>query len=275
MEAALNRAASTLGATVRGPQAWGWHGRTLGHRADHPEHGSCWLRLLSVPTGKAGGKLWEGTERAAAAFPAVRKPALHGIYDWTGDGAAYRAELTSFVDEPVLSPEPVLHRELDLPEAWFATVRTTLTTIAATPTDRTAVRQQWIDRAVPQFTGQPAPVIEHWDCAHGDFHAANLTAGATLLDWEGWGSAPRGYDAAMIYAYAQLAPGTAGRIREEFAPLLDGPDGRSALLVVCAELLQSASRGDHPDLTSALRALVKEATAGHVDQFDAAAQPLT
>ncbi|WP_329347330.1 aminoglycoside phosphotransferase family protein [Streptomyces sp. NBC_01261] len=82
----------------------------------------------------------------------------------------------------------------------------TSTSIAATPTDRTAVRQEYIARAVPQCTGLPAPQITEWTCVHGDFHAANLTARATILDWEGWGIAPRGYDAATLCAYAQLAP---------------------------------------------------------------------
>ncbi|MFG3215789.1 phosphotransferase [Streptomyces tendae] len=108
----------------------------------------------------------------------------------------------------------------------------------------------------PNTPANRRPQIQHWDCAHGDFHAANLTRGATLLDWEGWGLAPRGYDIAMLYAYAQLAPRTAAHIRREFAPLLDSAAGRTALLVVCAELLQSASRGDHPELTPKLRALV-------------------
>lgn len=72
--------------------------------------------------------------------------------------------------------------------------------------------------------------------------------------------APRGYDAAMIFAYAQLVPGTAARIRRELSTFLDGAAYRAALLVVCAELLQSASRGDHPELTPKLRVLVDECT---------------
>lgn len=256
MAAAHAHAAAMLGATLRGPQRWGWHGRTLGHRADHPEHGAGWLRLLAVPEQKAGGKLWEGTERAATAFRGVRKPPLHGLHDWAADGYAYRAELTGYVDEPLLSPDPVVRDELDLRDAWFDAVRTSLTAIAATPTDRTAVRQEWINRAVPEYTGQPAPVIDEWTCAHGDFHAANLTSGATILDWEGWGLAPRGYDAALLFAYTQLAPRTAARIRHELSAFLNGAAGRAALLIVCAELLQSASRGDHPDLAPRLRELV-------------------
>lgn len=190
MTAAHAHAAEALGVTVHGPQLWGWHGRTLGHRSEHPVHGTCWLRLLSAPTEQAGGKLWDGTELAAKAFPDVRMPALHGLHDWTAAGRAYRAELTRFIDEPVLSPDPVLRTELELTADWFTTIRSTLTKIATASTDRTAVRQQWIDRAVPQYTGRPAPRIEHWECAHGDFHAANLTNGGTLLDWEGWGLAP-------------------------------------------------------------------------------------
>ncbi|MFE4621773.1 hypothetical protein [Streptomyces mirabilis] len=260
MTAALAHAAAALGTTVHGPPAWGWHGRTLGHRAEHPVHGVCWLRLLSIPAQKAGGKLWEGTERAAPAFPRVRKPALHALHDWTADAYAYHAELTAYIDEPLLSPDPVLRHELALTDTWFTSIRTSLSAIAATPTDRTAVRQEWIDRAVPEYTGHPPPQITEWTCAHGDFHAANLTEGATVLDWEGWGRAPRGYDAAMLYAYAQLAPATAARIRRELAELLDSAAGRATLLVVCAELLQSASRGDHPELVPKLRALAEECT---------------
>ncbi|WP_328436240.1 aminoglycoside phosphotransferase family protein [Streptomyces sp. NBC_00444] len=258
MTAAHAHAADALGTTVHGPPAWGWHGRTLGHRTAHPVHGACWLRLLSLPADKAGGKLWEGTERAATAFPGVRKPALHQLHDFTGDGYAYRAELTAYIDEPLLSANPVLRHELALTDTWFATIRTSLSAIADTSTDRTAVRQEWITRAIPEYTGHPAPEITEWTCAHGDFHAVNLTEGATVLDWEGWGRAPRGYDAAMLFAYAQLAPDTAARIRRELAALLDSAAGRAALLIVCAELLQSASRGDHPDLVPKLRSLAEE-----------------
>ncbi|MGW8556617.1 hypothetical protein [Streptomyces tubercidicus] len=76
-------------------------------------------------------------------------------------------------------------------------------------------------------------------------------SGATLLDFEGFGLAPVGYDLALLYAYSLLAPQTAARIRAEF-PLLDNPAGHTALLVVAADLLQSASRGDHPDPLHAL-----------------------
>ncbi|MET7778680.1 hypothetical protein ABZU94_02510 [Streptomyces mirabilis] len=144
------------------------------------------------PRRAAGRETLGGTERAPAAFPGVRKPAFQGLCDWTSDGYAYRAELSAFVDEALLSPDLVLRDELDLPDALFETIRMNLSAIAATPTDRIAVRQEWISRAVPEYTGHPAPRITEWACAHGDFHAVNLTTGPTVRDWQGWGTAPRG-----------------------------------------------------------------------------------
>ncbi|WP_406472659.1 hypothetical protein [Streptomyces platensis] len=64
-----------------------------------------------------------------------------------------------------------------------------------------------------------------------------------------------GYDPALLYAYSLLAPQTTARIRTEF-PILDSPAGHTALLVVAADLLQSASRGDHPELIEPLHALI-------------------
>ncbi|WP_407555522.1 hypothetical protein QOM21_37305 [Streptomyces sp. Pv4-95] len=255
--AAQQEASAALGVTVEGPQLWGYQGRTLGQKAHHPDHGACWLRLISAPVEHAKGKLWEGTRDAAAAFPGVRKPALYGIHDGAErHGIAYRAELTAFTDSPTCAPEPVLTGELELPETWWKSLSADLETIAATPTERVAVRRQWIDRALPQHAGVSAPADIDWATAHGDCHFANLTtSGPTLLDFEGFGLAPVGYDPALLYAYSLLAPQTAHRIRTQF-PILDTPTGHTALLVVAADLLQSASRGDHPELINPLHILV-------------------
>lgn len=187
----------------------------------------------------------------------MNKPALHAIHDTTTDRYAYRAELTAFVDEPVLSPDgPVLNKELDLSDSWFKSIRSDLDTIAAPhrPDRRTTAVDR---RAVPQFTGHPSPHITDWICVHGDFHLANITATGTILDWEGFGLAPRGWDTALLYTYALNAPAKAARIRAAFT---DTDAGRSALLIAAADLLQSASRGDHPELEGPLHNLVARVT---------------
>lgn len=55
-----------------------------------------------------------------------------------------------------------------------------------------------------------------------------------LLDWEGWGMAPEGFDAATPYAYSLLQPNTAARVRVTF-PALGSPAGLAAEATVCAQ----------------------------------------
>ncbi|MDG5801257.1 phosphotransferase [Streptomyces ossamyceticus] len=259
MRRAFARSAQTLGTTVIGPEVWGWHGRTLSSRVQHPDRGACWLRLLAAPEERAAGKIWEGNRQAAALFDGrVHKPLLYDTTDASGDGHAYQAELHQYVAEPVASPTPVLLVDLDPPTAWWESLRTDLEYVSTVPTNRVAVRQEWADRCVPLFLDIPAPRITDWTTAHGDLHTANLTSATPyLLDWEGFGLAPAGYDAAMLLAYSLLAPGFTQRVRNTF-PMLKTEAGRVAQIIVITELLQSASRGDHPELVPALRALATE-----------------
>ncbi|MEU9587781.1 hypothetical protein [Streptomyces werraensis] len=73
-----------------------------------------------------------------------------------------------------------------------------------------------------------------------------------LLDWEGWGTAQEGFDAATLYAYVLLQPDTAGRARTAF-PVLGSPAGLAAEATVCAQLLQTVARGDNLVLEGPLR----------------------
>ncbi|WP_333778152.1 hypothetical protein [Streptomyces sp. IBSBF 3136] len=117
---------------------------------------------------------------------------------------------------------------------------------------RVAVRQQYMDRAIPQFVGIPAPAVTCWTTAHSDVHWANLTEPLRLLDWEGWGRAPEGVDAATLYAYTLLQPDAAARVRYVF-PILGSQAGLAAEATVCAQLLQTVARGDNLVLENQLR----------------------
>ncbi|MFJ9740115.1 phosphotransferase family protein [Streptomyces sp. NPDC101166] len=259
MRRAFVRSAESLGTTVAGPEAWGWHGRTLSSRVEHVGRGACWLRLLSAPQDKAAGKLWEGSRQAAALFDGhIRKPLLYDTMEFTQDSHAYQAELHQYIGEPVVSPSPVLRTALDPPTAWWDSLRSDLEHVNSVATGRVAVRQEWVDRSVPRFLDMPAPRITEWATAHGDLHTANLTdATPYLLDWEGFGLAPVGYDAAMLLAYSLLVPTFANQVRDTF-PVLKTEPGRIAQIIVITELLQSASRGDHPELVAALRHLAAD-----------------
>ncbi|MFD4538319.1 hypothetical protein [Streptomyces bauhiniae] len=214
---------------------------------------------MTAPADKATGKIWEGNLRAAELFDlGIKKPALYDAVEQEVRGHAYRAELSQYIPEPVLSPSPVLSPEAVVPpDSWWESLRADLSTVAKAVTDRVAVRQEWVDRSVPHFLNLPAPQVIEWETAHGDLQPANLTSRTPyLLDWEGFGTAPVGYDPAMLLAYSALAPVFVARVRETF-PVLDTEAGRIAQIVVITELMQSASRGDHPKLVPALRALAE------------------
>lgn len=188
---ALDRAAAHFAVTLHGPPVWGWFGRTAGRPARTQGGPRTWLRVVSAPAATAEGKTWDGVRAAQAALGGLdgRRPVLLGIHDDTREDTAYRAELSEFVGDPVSSATPVLHPLLDLPAAWWQTLGTTLATVASTPTDRTAVRQKWADRAVPEFLGMPAPVLAATETVHGDLHWANLTRHHPS-SWTGKAGAP-------------------------------------------------------------------------------------
>lgn len=250
-------AANALRATPTGSrEAWGWRGRTLS-RSVATSAGEGWLRLVSAPSEKSGGKLWEGPQEAEGAMPpAVPRPRLRDRRVWTEGDYGYLAELYDMVTDPtVTSTEPVLRQAPDLNEVWWQGLSGALTAIAGVCTSRVAVRQEYLDRAMPQFLGVDIDTtVPAWSTAHGDLHWANLTNPTlTLLDWEGWGLAPAGYDAAILHAYSLLVPETAREVRQRLGHVLDTPSGRFAELVVITELLQTITRGDNLELEGPLR----------------------
>ncbi|WP_307060990.1 hypothetical protein [Streptomyces sp. B3I8] len=250
------RAAQALDVRVEpGGEFWGWAGRTLGVPARTAVGAPVWLRLVSAPEDKASGKLWDGALDAQHVFGDLdgRRPALLAVHDAVDDGTAYRAELSARVDQPVLSDDPVLQCDLQLPDSWWADLAGTLEKVSAVDTDRVAVRPQYMDRAIPEFLGIPAPAVARSTAAHSDLHWANLTAAPLqLLDWEGWGRAPEGFDAATFYAYTLLQENVAARVRAVF-PILGSPAGLAAEATVCAQLLQTVARGDNLILEDQLR----------------------
>ncbi|MBC3843606.1 hypothetical protein GXW82_35545 [Streptacidiphilus sp. 4-A2] len=210
MRRAHAEAARTLGAQTIGPrESWGWRGRTLSSSVT-TDDGDGWLRLVSAPADKAGGKLWEGPTQAERAMPtAVPRPRLRISSTWTDAEHGYLAELYDIVTNPVITTDsPILRHAPNLSGEWWLQLVTALDAISEVPTTRVALRQEYLRRAMPEYLGfTPSQEGVVWTTVHGDLHWANLTApGLTVLDWEGWGLAPAGYDAAMLHAYSLLVP---------------------------------------------------------------------
>ncbi|MFG2236161.1 hypothetical protein ACGFNX_40265 [Streptomyces sp. NPDC048723] len=250
MLAAQRHAADQFGLRATGRRVWGYRGRTLSGAA-----GPHWLRVVCAEAGTEGGKLWNGPSTSRTLPPSVPRPDLFRIRDWTTEGYAYRAELYAFAPDPIVSPRPVLDEEPGLPETWWKEMVAALDALVDVPppTDREAVREEYLRRVIPEFTGHQVDDVT-WSTAHGDLHYGNVTRGPHILDWEGWGRAPYGYDAATLYVYALLTPETAARIRAQLAPVLDRPEARTGLLTVCAQVLQAQNRVDfYAELADAVR----------------------
>ncbi|MFG2599196.1 hypothetical protein [Streptomyces sp. NPDC048462] len=258
MEAAHQTAAEAVGLTCTGPLAWGFGGFTLGRQS-----GAYWLRVSRSLVKNVGRKHGEGIVGADLLVPRdVPRPALHGTYDWAEGDYSFEAEVLDLVEDPVISPRrPDLTSNPALPEQWWGLLRQALDRLAEVDGRKESVRQQWIERAFPQFLGIPAPSKIERVTGHGDLHWGNLTGmPLTLLDWERWGHVPVGYDPGLLHAYSLRVPLVATRIRSQFAHVLDSPAGRIGELAALAEMLQAVARGFYPELAPLLLSRAEELT---------------
>jgi hypothetical protein len=237
-------------------EAWGWHGRTLSQPVIRAK-GLYWLRLAAAQAGYSNPVFWNGAIEAEAAMPgSLHRPRLRNWHDWCDRPWQYRAELYDLSGAQPVSASPVLSRQPVLPASWWTTVRTSLEAIRSVPTSRCTITRDYLRQAMPRFLGTPIdtdPPIP-WTTAHGDFHFANITApDLEIFDFEGWGLAPAGYDAATLRSYSLLVPAIAARIDHELADVLNSPAGRHAELVAITEVLHATARGEHVALVEPLR----------------------
>ncbi|MFE5860193.1 hypothetical protein ACFQ77_06475 [Streptomyces virginiae] len=146
---------------------------------------------------------------------------------------ARRAELYAYAPDPMVSPRSVLDADPGLPERWWKEMTSALDALndVPPPTDREAVREEFLRRVHPPVHRPPGR-RRHLDYCPRRPPVRQHHPGPLILDWEGWGRAPYGYDAATVYVYALPTP------------VLDRPEARTGLLSVCAQILQAQGRID-------------------------------
>ncbi|MGW8502878.1 hypothetical protein [Streptomyces sp. CLCI03] len=164
----------------------------------------------------------------------VPRPDLLRIRAWTTEGYAYRAELYALAPAPMISLRPVLDEDPGLPDTWWKEMKAALDALAEVPPpgDREAVREEYLRRVIPEFTGHQVDDVTR-STAHGDLHHGDVTRGPHILDWEGWGRAPYGYDAAT------LPVGPVGP---------NGPNGGAAMAILRSGVKVRATSGRWSEL---------------------------
>jgi hypothetical protein len=252
---ALQRGARQLRATVEGEPRYGWRDRTIGTRvrtstAEPPR----WLRVVCELHRWADGDWWTGNE-AAAEVTGIPKPTVLSVSEWSDQTNRLRAELSDYIRATTCASDPVLIHEFGLPDAWWTSLGTHLDRLSTFPTPRVAVDQDMMTARLHEAFGDTVdPTVHEWTTAHADLHWANLTSpDLYLMDWEGWGRAPAGLDAATLYCHSLLAPATARQVHHRFADILTTPDGRLAQLYAAARLLQRGPDDCPQDLADLLR----------------------
>ena len=225
----------------RDARVYGTSGSTVGM----PTAAGTWVRLAWRPEGDINGPAWTGTEWASA-LVGVGMPALHRSHRWVDRArdAVWRADEFDLVRAPSVEAGGVLRDDPQLPDTWWARLRSSLTTLAGHPTERVGMRQDHLTRRIDQVFGDLHidSTIDEWATAHADLHWGNVTAPTfALLDWEDWGAAPRGHDAATLWGHSLCVPSVADRIQREFAADVDSRSGRLAQLLFCANVIRLAA----------------------------------
>ncbi|MDQ2883324.1 MAG: aminoglycoside phosphotransferase [Actinomycetota bacterium] len=233
MRTQFDHAARRHSLTPDGPTLGGVRDRTISGRVTNHET-TRWLRVIAVATDHAHGVVWDGPI-AATEITGVRRPELLTVEQWTAQDQTIRAELWELVTEPICAPHEKLNQVLTLPDLWWPNLHASLDRLARHPTTRT---QQQITAALRRGYGSHVSSrVEHWVTQHGDLRWTNLTRDTPyLLDWEFWGLAPAGTDAATLYCTSLLVPEVAATVYHQFRHLLDTPDGRIAQLGICIQL---------------------------------------
>jgi hypothetical protein len=216
--------------------------RSVGARTDR----GTWIRLEARPFAKLTGQ-GSGVEAAACLPAAVAKPAWYEGLSWPDWERCllWRADETELITASPIKPGGVLDTDPGLAHVWWATLGRSLRTLAAQTTTRMAtphtvpICQERVTAAIERvFPSSVETIVTEWAVAHADLAWANLTAPECwLLDWEDWGLAPRGWDAATLWGNSLAVPALAERVQQEYQADLDSKSGLLSQLFFCAEII--------------------------------------
>lgn len=252
LRSAHSRALTDLGLDTIGRARFGWRDRSIGSVVERAgsQH---WLRVVWSPRGRARGAWWTGTQEASR-VSGVAKPRLLDARAWEEGPLVYRAELMTLLPGRPCSSTAVLPRTPGLDEGWWEELERSLDALSTTDTDRMVLDPDIMRRRISVFFGIEMTIDQHdWRTSHGDLHWNNLHREPfAIADWEAWGLAPRGYDAAFLLGHSLAVPHVAEQIARRFRRDLESEGGIVSQLYVMTKMLTRADAGEHEDLVPAL-----------------------
>lgn len=249
---AHSRALVDFGLDAIGRVRFGWRDRSIGSVVERAgtRH---WLRVVWARRDWARSAWWTGNQDAST-IAGVEKPRLLDARAWEEGPLVYRAELMSLLPGRACAPTAVLQRTPGLDEAWWVELERSLDRVSATATDRTLLDSEIMRRRITVFFGVDLDIDERdWRPSHGDLHWNNLHREPfAIADWESWGLAPQGYDAAFLLGHSLAVPHVAEQIARRFRRDLETEGGVISQLYVLTKLLTRADAGEHGELVPAI-----------------------
>ena len=216
--------------------------RSMGFASDR----STWVRIECRGLERLDGQGW-GLE-AATVLVGVSIPKWYAGISWHDQRrrVMWRADETQLIDRaPIGRPADANA----LPDSWWTELDAAMDELAGTHTSRIAtpdlepISTERVTAAIAKVFPEATAPVEQWTTAHADLNWANMTGPQLwILDWEDWGQAPRGLDAANLWFNSLAIPSLADRILKHRRADLESPTGRTMRLFKCAELLAWADQ---------------------------------
>lgn len=223
--------------------AFGWHQKSVGFHAP----GGRWVRLSVWSAKTRSSHLATGIETSTD-IRGVKKPRLiNSIWSQGSDESWLNVAVLTASRGAAFDSAPRLS---NLSAEFWATLTESLEVLQEHLTGRVSLRQEYLSRRLQEFAGiaQDLTIVTAWTTAHGDLHWSNLTDQAEILDWEGWGLAPAGFDVAMLWSFSLQDEQLADAVLERL-PHPCGWQFRLVQLIACAEIVAQNDRyGDYPEL---------------------------
>lgn len=209
---------------------------------------------------RIGPQGWNGTE-AAAVLQGVAMPEWYQGVAWRepGEPVMWRADELELIPSPSVGKGALVLGDPGLPDEWWEALNASLDALAsqqtpriATPDTVTITQEQVTQTIGAVFPGVADTRIERWAPAHADLTWANVMGPEfSLIDWEDWGMAPRGLDAATLWGNALAVPGLADRVHQERRADLESRDGKLMSLFFLSKIVGPYAYEEDPLLAPA------------------------
>ncbi|MFJ3960859.1 hypothetical protein [Streptomyces sp. NPDC090036] len=230
--------------------------RSLGGRTER----STWVRIERRGFERIGSQGWNGTE-AAAVLQGVAMPEWYQGVAWRqlGEPVMWRADELELIASPPVGKGALVLKDPGLPDSWWEALTSSLDALAAQQTPRIAtpdtvtITQEGVTQALGEvFPGVTDAWIERWVPAHADLTWANVMGPEfSIIDWEDWGMAPRGLDAATLWGNALAVPALADRVQQELRADLESRDGKLMSLFFLSKIVGPHAYDEDPLLAPA------------------------